>query len=103
MSSLPKYNEKSARFAIFIITLISRKVNVYFNALLSESNVQPSYGIRKTMLLKRPLKDVGPWRGIFEPSTATSFTEREHVVEKYGLPGALYDSSVALLLPLVVI
>ena len=31
------------------------------------------------MLLKRPLKDVGPWRGVFEPSTATSFTERERV------------------------
>ena len=31
------------------------------------------------MLLIRPLKDVGPWRGIFEPSTATSFTERERV------------------------
>ena len=40
------------------------------------------------MLLKRPLKDVGPWRGIFEPSTVTSFTERERVVEKHGLPGA---------------
>ena len=42
----------------------------------------------QTMLLKRPLKDVGPWRGIFEPSTVTSFTERERVVEKHGLPGA---------------
>ena len=35
------------------------------------------------MLLKRPLKDVGPWRGVFEPSTVTSFTERERVVVKH--------------------
>ena len=40
------------------------------------------------MLIKRPLKDVGPWRGIFEPSTVTSFTERERVVEKHGMPDA---------------
>ena len=50
--------------------------------------VQPSRGARQTMLIKRPLKDVGPWRGIFEPSTVTSFTERERVVDKHGLPGA---------------
>ena len=37
------------------------------------------------MLLKRPLKDVGPWRGIVEPSTVTSFSERKRVVEKHGL------------------
>ena len=41
------------------------------------------------MLLKRPLKDVGPWRGIVEPSTVTSFSERKRVVEKHGVPGAL--------------
>lgn len=31
------------------------------------------------MLLIRPLKDVGTWRGVVEPSTATPFTERERV------------------------
>ncbi len=42
------------------------------------------------MSYKEPLKDVSTWRGFFEPSTATSFIEREWVRVGYETTSAAW-------------